>query len=116
MELAGNWVLLDRQLKNYVYMESTDIFAFYYRRYFDGGGDGRIWLGCRARRRPRRRRNPRADGKELGTGEPVQLSYSQARQRHGAGNSRNHGVLPSIWSSMSATPPDANAIIRIVRC
>ena len=46
---GANWVLLDRQLKNFVYMESTDVFAFYYRRYFDGGGDGRIWLGWSGR-------------------------------------------------------------------
>ena len=30
-------------------MEPTDVFAFYYRRYFDGGGDGRIWLGLSGR-------------------------------------------------------------------
>ena len=42
---GGNWVLIDRPLKNFIVMESTDVFAFYYRRYFDGGGDGRIWLG-----------------------------------------------------------------------
>lgn len=41
----GNWVLIDRPVKNYFYLEPTDVFAFYYRRYFDGGGDGRIWLG-----------------------------------------------------------------------
>ncbi len=46
---AGNWVLLDRPLNNYIYMESTDVFALYYRRYFDGGGDGRIWLGFSGR-------------------------------------------------------------------
>ena len=42
---GGNWVLLDRPTKNFVFLEATDVFAFYYRRYFDGGGDGRIWLG-----------------------------------------------------------------------
>jgi hypothetical protein len=42
---GGNYVLLDRQLKYFIYMEPTDVFALYYRRYFDGGGDGRIWLG-----------------------------------------------------------------------
>ena len=40
-----NFVLLDRQLKYYIFMEPTDVFAFYYRRYFSGGGDGRIWGG-----------------------------------------------------------------------
>src|SRR5208337_3041427 len=40
-----SFVLLDRQLKYFVYMEPTDVFSLYYRRYFDGGGDGRIWLG-----------------------------------------------------------------------
>ena len=47
--VARNWVLLDRQLKNFIYMEPTDVFALYYRRYFDGGGDGRIWLGLSGR-------------------------------------------------------------------
>ncbi len=42
---GGNWVLIDRPLQNFIVMESTDVFAGYYRRYFDGGGDGRIWLG-----------------------------------------------------------------------
>jgi hypothetical protein len=42
---GGNWVLLDRQAMNFIFLEPTDIFAFYYRRYFEGGGDGRIWLG-----------------------------------------------------------------------
>ena len=84
---AGNWVLLDRPLNNFIFMESTDVFAFYYRRYFDGGGDGRIWLGFSGRGDGLgRRRNPRADGKELGTGEPLQLPHSQARKRHGRGN------------------------------
>ena len=46
---GANWVLLDRQLKYFIEMEPTDIFAFYYRRYFDGGGDGRIWLGFSGR-------------------------------------------------------------------
>ena len=41
----GNWVLLDRPTQNYIYLEPTNVFAFYYRRYFNGGGDGRIWLG-----------------------------------------------------------------------
>ncbi len=45
---SGNWVLLDRPLNNFLVMETTDIFAFYYRRYFDGG-DGRIWLGFSGR-------------------------------------------------------------------
>jgi hypothetical protein len=40
-----NYVLLDRNVKYFIYMEPTDVFALYYRRYFDGGGDGRIWLG-----------------------------------------------------------------------
>ena len=42
---TGNWVLLDRPTQNFIFLEPTDVFAFYYRRYFDGGGDGRIWLG-----------------------------------------------------------------------
>ncbi len=46
---GANFVLLDRQLKYFIEMEPTDIFAFYYRRYFDGGGDGRIWLGFSGR-------------------------------------------------------------------
>ena len=46
---GGNWVLIDRPLKNYLVMEPTDIFAFYYRRYFDGGGDGRMWVGFSGR-------------------------------------------------------------------
>jgi hypothetical protein len=46
---GANWVLLDRQLKYFIEMERTDVFAFYYRRYFDGGGDGRIWLGFSGR-------------------------------------------------------------------
>jgi hypothetical protein len=46
---GGNWVLLDRQLQYFIYMEPTDVFALYYRRYFDGGGDGRIWLGLSGR-------------------------------------------------------------------
>ena len=46
---GANWVLLDRQVKYFIVMESTDVFAFYYRRYFDGGGDGRIWLGFSGR-------------------------------------------------------------------
>ncbi len=46
---GGNWVLIDRSLKNYLVMEPTDIFAFYYRRYFDGGGDGRVWVGFSGR-------------------------------------------------------------------
>lgn len=44
-----NFVLINRDLKYLVYMEPTDVFAFYYRRYFDGGGDGRIWLGWSGR-------------------------------------------------------------------
>lgn len=44
-----NFVLINRDLKYLVYMEPTDIFAFYYRRYFEGGGDGRIWLGWSGR-------------------------------------------------------------------
>ena len=44
-----NYVLLDRQLKYFIFMEPTDIFAIYYRRYFQGGGDGRIWLGMSGR-------------------------------------------------------------------
>ena len=44
-----NFVLINRQLKNFVYMEPTDVFALYYRRYFEGGGDGRIWLGWSGR-------------------------------------------------------------------
>jgi hypothetical protein len=40
-----DFVLINRQLKYFIFMEPTDIFAFYYRRYFDGGGDGRFWLG-----------------------------------------------------------------------
>jgi hypothetical protein len=40
-----SYVLLTRQLKYYIFMDTTDIFAFYYRRYFSGGGDGRLWLG-----------------------------------------------------------------------
>ncbi len=46
---GGNWVLIDRPLNNFIVMETTDVFAFYYRRYFDGGGDGRIWLGFSGR-------------------------------------------------------------------
>ncbi len=42
---GGNFVLLDRKAQNFIFMETTDVFAFYYRRYFSGGGDGRIWLG-----------------------------------------------------------------------
>ena len=44
-----NFVLISRQLKYLVFMEPTDIFAFYYRRYFSGGGDGRIWAGWSGR-------------------------------------------------------------------
>ena len=44
-----NFVLVSRQLKYYVFMEPTDIFAAYYRRYFEGGGDGRIWAGWSGR-------------------------------------------------------------------
>ena len=40
-----NFVLVNRQLKYFVFMEPTDIFAFYYGRNFTGGGDGRAWLG-----------------------------------------------------------------------
>ncbi len=46
---GGNWVLIDRPLQNFIVMETTDVFAVYYRRYFDGGGDGRIWLGVSGR-------------------------------------------------------------------
>jgi hypothetical protein len=42
---GGQFVLLDRPAQNFIFLESTDVFAFYYRRYFSGGGDGRIWLG-----------------------------------------------------------------------
>jgi hypothetical protein len=44
-----NFVLLDRQLKYYIFMEPTDVFAFYYRHYFSGGGVGRIWGGFSGR-------------------------------------------------------------------
>ena len=44
-----NFVLVSRELKYLVFMEPTDIFAFYYRRYFSGGGDGRIWAGWSGR-------------------------------------------------------------------
>ena len=44
-----NFVLLDRQLKYFIVMEPTDIFAFYYRRYFHGGGEGRAWAGFSGR-------------------------------------------------------------------
>ena len=46
---SGNYVLLDRQAKYFIVMETTDVFAFYYRRYFTGGGDGRFWLGWSGR-------------------------------------------------------------------
>ena len=46
---GANYVLIDRQLQYFFYLEPTDVFAFYYRRYFEGGGDGRIWLGCSGR-------------------------------------------------------------------
>jgi len=46
---GASFVILDRQLKNFIYLEPTDVFALYYRRYFDGGGDGRIWLGWSGR-------------------------------------------------------------------
>ena len=29
----------------HLYVETTDALRLYYRRYFSGGGDGRIWLG-----------------------------------------------------------------------
>jgi hypothetical protein len=44
-----SFVLLDRQLKYYIEMEPTDLFAFYYRRYFHGGGEGRAWIGFSGR-------------------------------------------------------------------
>jgi hypothetical protein len=46
---SGNYVLLDRQAQYFVFMESTDVFAAYYRRYFSGGGEGRIWAGFSGR-------------------------------------------------------------------
>ncbi len=44
-----DFVLLSREAKYLVFMEPTDIFALYYRRYFSGGGDGRLWLGLSGR-------------------------------------------------------------------
>ena len=44
-----NFVLINRQTKYLIYMEPTDVFAFYYRRYFSGGGDGRLWAGWSGR-------------------------------------------------------------------
>jgi hypothetical protein len=40
-----DFVLINRELQYYIFQEPTDIFAFYYRRYFEGGGDGRVWIG-----------------------------------------------------------------------
>lgn len=41
-----NYVLLDRRS---IFMEPADVFALYYRRYFEVGGDGRVWIGYTGR-------------------------------------------------------------------
>ena len=43
---GDRFVLLDRRS---MAMHPTDVFAFYYRRYFEAGGDGRIWGGWTGR-------------------------------------------------------------------
>jgi len=43
---GDNFVLLDRRS---IFQQPTDVFAVYYRRYFEGGGDGRLWAGMTGR-------------------------------------------------------------------
>ena len=96
-------------------MEPTDVFALYYRRYFDGGGDGRIWLGMSG------------NGDGLVGGEirvPMgkdwelenRFNYLIPKQGNGRAGTQESWVLPSIWFSTSATPPDASAITPTAPC
>ncbi len=76
---SGQWVLLDRPAQNFIFLEFNRrlrlLLSPLFRRRRRRSHLARL-VG--RRRRPLGRRDSRADGQELGTAEPLQLSDSQA--------------------------------------